>query len=120
MSLEEKLKRISLKKKRKDAEIDWDEQRDVWIKQVDKLYSDIEEWLKVYIDKEYISLSLYEKSLFEEHIGKYSINVLEIDLGEPLVVFRPIGKNVIGADGRVDAYLSGHLNDKKNAFAHRG
>lgn len=113
MSLEEKLKKISLNKKKRDAEIDWDERRDTWIKQLETLYSNIENWLKSYIDKNYISLHSYEISLTEEHMGTYPVNVFELDLGDPLVVFRPIGKNIIGADGRVDVYVSGHPDDKK-------
>ncbi len=58
-------------------------------------------------------MHFYELSLFEENIGKYDISVLELDLGEPSVVFRPVGANIIGADGRVDVYMNGHLSDKK-------
>ncbi|RLC20650.1 MAG: hypothetical protein DRI57_04325 [Deltaproteobacteria bacterium] len=113
MSLEKKLKKISLSRKKRDSEIDWDRRRDTWTEQVGKLYSDIGRWLKTYVDKNYMSLHFYEITLSEEHIGKYDISVLELDLGEPSVVFRPVGRNIIGADGRVDVYMNGHLSDKK-------
>ncbi|MCP4345706.1 MAG: hypothetical protein GY795_09295 [Desulfobacterales bacterium] len=113
MNLEDKLKKISQNRKKKDSEINWDKKRDTWIDQVSRLYEDIEKWLKTYIEKDYISLHFYELSLFEENIGKYDISVLELDLGEPSVVFRPVGTNIIGADGRVDVYMNGHLSDKK-------
>ncbi|MCP4108955.1 MAG: hypothetical protein GY749_26060 [Desulfobacteraceae bacterium] len=113
MNLEEKLKKISQNRKKKDSEINWDKKRDTWIDQVSKLYEDIEKWLETYIEKNYISLHFYEIALSEENIGKYDISVLELDLGEPSVVFRPVGANIIGADGRVDVYMNGHLSDKK-------
>ncbi|MDM8549318.1 hypothetical protein QUF72_04535 [Desulfobacterales bacterium HSG2] len=102
MSLEEKLKKISSERRKRDVQIDWNRKRDTWIEQIDMLYRDIGKWLKTYIDKNYMSLNFYEITLSEEHIGKYDISVLELDLGEPSVVFRPVGRNITGADGRVD------------------
>jgi len=114
MSLEEKLKKISSAKRKSDTEIDWDRRRDTWTERVGILYRDIGKWLETYIEKNYMALHFYEITLSEEHIGKYDISVLEIDLGEPSVVFRPVGRNIIGADGRVDMYMNGrHLSDKK-------
>ncbi|MDM8550242.1 hypothetical protein QUF72_09200 [Desulfobacterales bacterium HSG2] len=113
MSLEEKLKKASLNRKKKDSEIDWDKRRLLWTEQVGILYGNVEKWLKRYIEKNYISVHFYEIALHEEHIGKYSMDVLELDLGEPSVVFRPVGTNMIGACGRVDWYVSGHLDDKR-------
>lgn len=113
MSLEEKLKKISSGRKKNDAEADWNRQRDIWTDRVDMLYRDIRNWLKSYIDKNYMSLHFYEITLSEEPIGKYDISVLEIDLGEASAVFRPVGRNIIGADGRVDIYMNGHFSDRK-------
>jgi len=113
MSLEAKLKEISLKKKKNYSKKDWDKERALWIKQVNELYCQIEKWLKIYIDKNYISLHFHKINLFEESMGEYDIDVLETDMGELLIVFRPVGRNIIGADGRIDVYPSGHTSDKK-------
>lgn len=113
MSLEEKLRKISSVTKKKDIETDWDRRRETWTEQVGALYKHIGKWLQTYIEKNYMTLHFYEITLTEEHIGKYDISVLEIDLGGPSVVFRPVGRNIIGADGRVDMYMNGHLSDRR-------
>ncbi len=113
MSLEEKLRKASLGRREKASETDWDRRRSVWTEQVGILYRNVEKWLKRYVEKNYISIHFYDVTLREEHIGKYSMDVLELDLGEHSVLFRPVGTNIIGAYGRVDWYMAGRPDDKR-------
>jgi hypothetical protein len=59
-------------------------------------------------------------TITEEFLGAYEIPRLELFLGEKglserieeVVIFEPVGRNVIGANGKIDIYLRGRISDK--------
>ena len=110
MSLKDKLRKIAAEGQR--TETDWNIIRDIWLKQVEKLYREIENWFGEYFDEGYMRISFREITLSEEHIGLYQINVMELDIGGPLVVMEPVGRNILGTAGRIDLYMSGHRADR--------
>ena len=111
LTLKEKLaERAKLQEKEKA--IDWEERKALWLEQVAKLYDGLEQWFQEYIHDAYMTFRRAKKaSLTEKDIGSYEIEILEIDIQDDIVVFEPVGTNVIGASGRIDVYLRGHKAD---------
>lgn len=89
-------------KKQDDPIIDWDKKREEWLKYLSEFYKLIENFLEEYKNSKKLSYWFPEKDIFEEYIGRYSVKVMDIQLGEHKVSLEPIGTNLIGADGRVD------------------
>lgn len=93
------------KKQRADAEsaaIDWQKRRDEWLQAIDKLYVSIQDWLLEPVQKGVISLQRRPKQIEEAHLGNYSVDDLVLTVGDEKVIFSPKGRNVVGAEGRVD------------------
>lgn len=117
LDLREKLKKLS--ERRKESAIDWDQIKTAWVAAVDKLYGDIENWFNEYLNEGYMISKLSKINLSEEFLGNYEISSLELFLGdkskedvEEVIVLEPIGRNVIGANGRIDIYLRGRKSEK--------
>jgi hypothetical protein len=114
MSLEEKLK--SLAEKAGKEEVDWAARRSEWISAVGGLYEDIELWLMPWIEQGYLTVTRSPLPKWEESLGDYEIDTLEITAYDETVVFEPFARNVIGALGRVDVYLRGFKSDAQLLF----
>lgn len=109
MSLQEKLK--SLAERTEMEKVDWAGRKSEWISAVNRLYDDIELWLKPWRDQGYLKITRSPMPKWEEPLGDYEIDTLEITAGDETVVFEPFGRNVIGALGRIDVYLRGFKSD---------
>ncbi len=109
MGLEEKLKRLA--ERSVEEKVDQDHCKSEWISAVTRLYDDVEVWLKPWIDKGYLRLERNPMPKFEESLGDYEIDTLEITAGNETIVFEPFGRNVIGARGRIDVYSRGFRFD---------
>jgi hypothetical protein len=118
MDFKEKLKKIS--QKDKGRPIDWNQRKVEWVENVDKLYKQVELWFCEYLDEGLMDIDVSKIFLTEDYIGTYEITKLELALGESVsseyvddvVVFEPVGRNVIGADGKIDLYLKGRKSEK--------
>jgi hypothetical protein len=82
----------------KMAEVDWDAKKDAWISQV----SDLVETIKSWGDERHWLIDEHTKKLTEEHLGSYSVPELFIKTPQGQIVVEPVGRNIIGAEGRVD------------------
>ncbi len=82
--------------------INWDVKRDEWLNYLSQFYKQIESFLKEYVSGGKVQYSYSEKAIFEEYIGDYTVQVLNIKLGSHKVKLEPIGTNLFGAKGRVD------------------
>lgn len=94
-----------LQRHAKQAEVstvNWDEKRDVWLEHLSQFYTEVEAYLKEYIENGKLKHEYVENTIQEEYIGSYSVKFLKIALGENKVKFEPVGTNLIGANGRVD------------------
>jgi hypothetical protein len=109
MALEEKLKRLS-EKASEDKALS-ERFRSEWIAAVNALYEEIEGWLQPWMDKGYLKTARTALPKYEEPLGDYEIDGLEITAGDETVVFEPYGMNVIRALGRIDVYLRGFKLD---------
>jgi hypothetical protein len=108
MNLEEKLKRIAEGHYQK---VDWESVKQEWISRVHGLYDEIREWLKPLEDKEYLKIERNPLVITEEMLGPYEIDSMEIIAGETTVVLEPVGRQVLGAMGRVDLFPRGYRID---------
>lgn len=86
--------------KNQEEIIDWENKKVEWINQVKVLFGHIKGYFVRYEN----SVSIEEKTLSinEEYIGHYTIPQLVVKFNNDTVTFTPIGRNIIGAQGRVD------------------
>jgi len=73
-----------------------------WLDSIHKLYSEIDEWLAEEQDEGLIKITEEETAISEERLGTYKAPVLILKAGTNVVKLLPIGKTIIGADGRID------------------
>jgi hypothetical protein len=78
--------------------IDWDARKTAWISQVSELAETIKSWGS---EKHWL-IDEHSKRLTEEHLGSYSVPELFIKTPQGQIVVEPVGRNIIGAEGRVD------------------
>jgi hypothetical protein len=78
---------------------DWNQVKKEWLKKLDELYKNIEDWLK---DFDTIKIHYSDIELNEENIGIYSAKKMIIIISDEQVSLEPIGTLIIGAKGRVD------------------
>lgn len=109
MTLEEKLKRLA--EKAAEDKVDWEARKSEWISYVNQLYSEIESWLALWIERGYLTVTRTPTPKWEDPLGDYMIDTLEITAGDQTVVLEPFGRNVLGALGRIDIYLRGFKSD---------
>lgn len=86
-----------------DANVDWSELRDEWLRDLHSLYRKIEGFLQEYIVDGLVRRGLTEIKLDEPYIGKYLAKRMDITIGKQRVSLVPIGTQLIGCKGRVDA-----------------
>lgn len=72
--------------------------RQDWLQAVDQRIHEVQEWAHAAGWK--VTRSV--KDMIEASTGPYSVPTLEIDTGDGTVTFEPIGRDVIGATGRID------------------
>jgi hypothetical protein len=82
--------------------IDRKNQIQKWNQEIQKLYTQVEQWLKSSIQKKYVTVEKKPIVLEEENLGKYNVESLEIHIGKGKIIFEPIGMLIIGARGRID------------------
>jgi hypothetical protein len=84
------------------ARIDWVQERERWLGDLNALYEKIESFLAKYIEGGTIKLEYGEMSLNEENIGAYTARRMLLRIGRQEITLTPVGTLLIGARGRVD------------------
>ncbi len=74
-----------------------------WLSQLEQLFNDIERWLEP-AKKEGLEIGRSKVEISEERLGTYVAPVLEIAFAGTKVRLEPVGRQVVGALGRVDIY----------------
>ena len=85
--------------------------REDWVSDVDALYKLVEKYMGPYIKRGDVKVSFGDIEINEELLGAYKIRRMNLAIGLQQVVFTPIGRIIIGAQGRVD--LMGPTGKKK-------
>lgn len=76
----------------------WEAQRDAWVQKVESTVRQAEEWAR----KQDWSIRRDTKTITEDLIGPYEVPVLLIHTPRGRLLFDPIARYVIGAEGRID------------------
>ena len=87
--------------------VNWSEIKDKWISEIEDFFSMIKRWLADSINKGLIDLKEKEIEISEENLGTYKTKSLQIFFESKKVEFVPIGKLVVGAEGRIDIEFVG-------------
>lgn len=85
-----------------ETPVDWQAQKAEWLRYLDNLYSQVNQYLKSYVDAGDIVIGFREVNLNEEFIGPYSAREMIITIGGKVIKLEPIGTLFIGFKGRVD------------------
>jgi hypothetical protein len=88
------------------ARIDWEHKRDDWLAKLRELVDSIRSWAE---QRRWL-VDEHEKTIDEDHIGRYTAPTLFIQSPNGKIVVEPIGCNIIGAQGRVDIESFPSLN----------
>jgi hypothetical protein len=100
-----------------EPQIDWNARKAEWFQNINLLYSDVQKWLKDFIDEGKIKIEFNDLDLYEEKIGKYTVQELNIFIGSHVAKLTPIGTLLLGSIGRID--LSGRTEIVKFILADR-
>jgi hypothetical protein len=82
-----------------DKTIDWELKKEEWIKEVETFLEQIKYYFEKYKD---IVIHKQLLTINEEYLGSYKTNKLIVKFNNDTVTFTPIGRNIIGAKGRID------------------
>jgi hypothetical protein len=90
------------KKNGEDKKIDWEARKMMWIKSVDDFYDEVYNWL--YPFKQQSLLQIHKRGMIisEEYLGTYTVNQMDILLGNDIVSLIPRGTLILGSYGRID------------------
>ncbi|RDE36269.1 hypothetical protein DV713_01400 [Parageobacillus thermoglucosidasius] len=94
-----------LTKKKEQAEknkIDWEQKKQQWLMEITTFYKQIQSFLTPLQEKGLLSFEWEEVKKYEEYLGEYTTRKLYVNFPDQQVVIEPIGKNIIGAMGRID------------------
>ena len=87
---------------REEKPVDWEAEKDAWLRNLDKLFDMVNGFLKPYIEAGQVSISYRDIKLNEEYIGSYLAKEMLVTIGRKTVRLVPIGTLLIGSKGRVD------------------
>ena len=77
--------------------------RQKWISNCENLMSRITEWLQPLEDKNWLEIQSEDILIREDQLGDYETRSLRlVFLDSQILTFRPVGRFIIGARGRVD------------------
>ena len=99
-------------------EVDWEQTRATWLRELDRLYGCMEAYLKNYTDSGRIRIERHAVQLTEDYLGTYDAEKLTFFIGSDKVVAEPIGALLIGSRGRVD--LSGNCKTLRIVLLDKG
>lgn len=104
MSNAERLQQYLRVKAKEPAERqpDWPALRQQWLDALSQLEVTVEEWLKPLTQEGILRLQREPVQLSEDGLGTYEVHRLRIQVGRYTVTMEPVGRNIIGAEGRAD------------------
>lgn len=86
-----------------DQPVDWQAEKAAWLRHLEELYTQVETYLKPYVEAGQVVTDYRAINLNEEHIGPYSAKEMVIVVGSKTIKLEPVGTLLIGSKGRVDA-----------------
>ena len=102
----------------KKKKVDWNKEKKEWLNTIDTFDKKVINWLDEPIKENVLKYNTKSIPINEYLMGDYEAPLLVIMSGEDKVYFKPVGKLVLGANGRIDMesykgkYILLYLNDK--------
>lgn len=96
-------------------EVNWSYEKKNWLANLENLFSDVQTWLREYVDAGKVRLEFNDIDIQEEVLGTYQAKELKIFIGNKMALLTPIGTILIGTRGRAD--LSGRAGTIKFILA---
>lgn len=87
--------------------IQWNKVREEWIQTVSNFLVSVKSWLAEEIQGGLIQVEECTEVINEEYLGSYSISSLKLHAIGKVINLRPVGKLIIGAQGRIDLESTG-------------
>ncbi len=85
-----------------ESSVNWEQEKYLWLQQIDTFYSYIKRWLKEYVDTKRIIVQSNQIEITEEYIGTYNVEEVKIIIGNKIATLTPKGTLMIGTRGRID------------------
>jgi len=82
--------------------VDWENEKQEWLETIETFNKQIIDWLKEPIKEKLVTSHTEELNISEYLMGNYQAPSLVITSGKEIVSFKPIGKLVLGFNGRID------------------
>ncbi|MGD1102434.1 MAG: hypothetical protein ABSA59_10240 [Terriglobia bacterium] len=82
--------------------VDWQAEKTAWLRHLEELFTQVEGYLKPYVDAGQVVIRYRSINLNEEYIGLYSTKEMIITIGSKTIKLEPIGTLIVGSKGRVE------------------
>lgn len=82
---------------------DYETEQREWLAKIDEFYNLIQEFIGDYLEQGKITQEWKNIQLQEDHFGEYEVQQLMLKIGKKRLIFKPIGRFLIGFNrGRID------------------
>lgn len=82
--------------------VDWQAEKTTWLRHLEELFTQVNEYLKSYVDAGQIAIDYRPIELSEDYIGRYWAKEMVITIGSKTIKLEPIGTLIVGSKGRVE------------------
>ena len=83
--------------------IDYEQEKKEWLVKIDEFYNLIQEFIADYLKQGKITQEWKIIQLHEDYFGEYDVKQLMLKIGKKRLIFKPIGRFLIGFNrGRID------------------
>ncbi len=82
--------------------INWQAEKTAWLQHLEELFTQVEGYLKPYVDAGKVVKKYRSIELNEEYLGLYSTKEMIITIGSKTIKLEPISAFILGSKGRVD------------------
>jgi hypothetical protein len=94
-------------KKQKDADaagkgVDWEARKAEWKQATEDFYKLVSGFISDLSHEGLVKVSYRPKQVVEQYLGTYEVREMVLLAGGEEVVFSPMGRNIVGAVGRID------------------
>ena len=82
--------------------IDYEQEKKEWLTRIDEFYTKIQEFVGDYLKQGKITQEWKTIQLQEDYFGEYDVKQLMLKVGKKRLIFKPVGRFIIGCNGRID------------------
>jgi hypothetical protein len=82
--------------------IDYEAEKQKWLDNINEFYDLIRRFVGNYLKQGKITEEWKTIKLQEDNFGEYQVEQLTLKIGKKTLIFKPIGRFVVGCNGRID------------------